>query len=199
MSERCVFVLKDGSGCRSVAVIGEFCAPHARKAGAQPDVVALVEPEPVSEEAEVPEEPNIEVDAEDEEFLPAAVRRNPREAIRDLGEQMSDQLEAFFRTALQASKGTWVTCGNCNRRSEVEVPDWSARSRIVETMLEQGFGKIATPREQEQNITLVVERVAWFTDDEMHEVLELAYEEDLSPAATLRALKERLNPRGAAA
>jgi hypothetical protein len=35
----------------------------------------------------------------------------------------------------------WMTCQHCDRRSEVEVPDWNARAKIVETLLNQGFGR----------------------------------------------------------
>jgi hypothetical protein len=54
---------------------------------------------------------------------------------------MYSQLAEFFRNALAADRKVWVTCSHCDRRTEAEIPDWTARSKAVEMMLNQGFGR----------------------------------------------------------
>jgi hypothetical protein len=54
---------------------------------------------------------------------------------------MYADLAAFFKSALAADRKVWVTCSHCERRTEAEIPDWTARSKAVEMMLNQGFGR----------------------------------------------------------
>jgi hypothetical protein len=49
-------------------------------------------------------------------------------------------LAAFFREAVNAEKQT--TCPKC--RTGVTIPDWSARARVIQLLLEQGYGKAPT-------------------------------------------------------
>lgn len=66
-----------------------------------------------------------------------------------------------FRDALEAEKSTWVSCPHCRRKSEVSVPDWHARGKMIELMLTQGFGR---PKQEEgegsRGFTLVRKVVA---------------------------------------
>jgi len=64
-------------------------------------------------------------------------RRNRREALR----WVDADLAAFFKNALEADRKVWVTCSHCDRRTEAEIPDWTARAKAVEMMLNQGFGR----------------------------------------------------------
>jgi hypothetical protein len=69
---------------------------------------------------------------------------------------------ALFDDALTAERVMWRTCGQCgNKQVRVDVPDWNARLKVVELMLEQGFGKPAPtdPR------TLTDERVGQILAD----------------------------------
>jgi hypothetical protein len=72
-----------------------------------------------------------------------AVEKHPavRERIAKDAESMYADLAAFFRNALEADRKVWVTCYHCDRRTEAEIPDWTARSKAVEMMLNQGFGR----------------------------------------------------------
>ena len=54
---------------------------------------------------------------------------------------MYGDLAAFFKNALEADRKVWVTCSHCDRRTEAEIPDWTARAKAVEMMLNQGFGR----------------------------------------------------------
>jgi len=54
---------------------------------------------------------------------------------------MYADLAAFFKNALEADRKVWVTCSHCDRRTEAEIPDWTARAKAVEMMLNQGFGR----------------------------------------------------------
>jgi hypothetical protein len=54
---------------------------------------------------------------------------------------MYSDLAAFFKNALEADRKVWVTCSHCDKRTEAEIPDWTARAKAVEMMLNQGFGR----------------------------------------------------------
>ena len=69
-----------------------------------------------------------------------------RERIAEDAEGMYDDISAFFKEALGAERKLWMTCQHCDRRSEVEVPDWNARAKVLETLLNQGYGR---PRSEE--------------------------------------------------
>jgi hypothetical protein len=71
------------------------------------------------------------------------VEKHPavRERIAKDAESMYADLAAFFKHALEADRKVWVTCSHCDRRTEAEIPDWTARSKAVEMMLNQGFGR----------------------------------------------------------
>jgi hypothetical protein len=72
-----------------------------------------------------------------------AVEKSPavRERIARDAEGMYAHLAAFFKNALEADRKVWVTCSHCDRRTEAEIPDWTARAKAVEMMLNQGFGR----------------------------------------------------------
>jgi hypothetical protein len=72
-----------------------------------------------------------------------AVAKHPavRERIAKDAESMYADLAAFFKNALEADRKVWVTCSHCDRRTEAEIPDWTARAKAVEMMLNQGFGR----------------------------------------------------------
>jgi hypothetical protein len=70
-------------------------------------------------------------------------KRGPavRERIAKDAEGMYSDLAAFFKNALEADRKVWVTCSHCDKRTEAEIPDWTARAKAVEMMLNQGFGR----------------------------------------------------------
>jgi hypothetical protein len=72
-----------------------------------------------------------------------AVKKHPavRERIAKDAESMYAHLAAFFKNALEADRKVCVTCSHCERRTEAEIPDWTARAKAVEMMLNQGFGR----------------------------------------------------------
>ena len=72
-----------------------------------------------------------------------SVEKHPavRERIAQDAESMYTDLAAFFKNALEADRKVWVTCSHCDRRTEAEIPDWTARAKAVEMMLNQGFGR----------------------------------------------------------
>jgi hypothetical protein len=72
-----------------------------------------------------------------------AIEKHPavRERIAKDAESMYADLAAFFKHALEADRKVWVTCSHCDRRTGAEIPDWTARAKAVEMMLNQGFGR----------------------------------------------------------
>jgi hypothetical protein len=64
-----------------------------------------------------------------------------RERIAQDAESLYGELAEFFKNALEADRKVWVTCSHWDRRTEAEIPDWTARSKAVEMMLNQGFGR----------------------------------------------------------
>jgi hypothetical protein len=89
-----------------------------------------------------------------------AAKKHPavRERIAKDAEGMYADLAAFFKSALEADRKTWVTCAHCDRRTEVEIPDWTARAKAVEMMLNQGFGRPPSG-DPEGNGGLIVKRI----------------------------------------
>jgi hypothetical protein len=77
---------------------------------------------------------------------------------------------------LAAEQETWVTCRHCSRRSAVPVPNWSARTKAVELLLEQGFGRpeVAPKDEDEQLQAVIAEALTHASDEELLEVADLA-------------------------
>jgi len=72
---------------------------------------------------------------------PASGKPAVRERIAKDAESLYADLAAFFKNALEADRKVWVTCSHCDRRTEAEIPDWTARAKAVEMMLNQGFGR----------------------------------------------------------
>jgi hypothetical protein len=64
-----------------------------------------------------------------------------RERIARAAEESSEQLQRFFEDALAADRKIWTSCPTCSKRHEVEIHDWNARTKVVEVMLNQGFGR----------------------------------------------------------
>jgi hypothetical protein len=64
-----------------------------------------------------------------------------RERIAQDAESLYGELAEFFKNALEADRKVWVTCSHCDKRTEAEIPDWTARAKAVEMMLNQGFGR----------------------------------------------------------
>lgn len=71
----------------------------------------------------------------------APTQTTPREALAQAAVEAQNELTEFFRAAMRADKKVWVTCRVCNKRTDAEVPDWAARTKIVEAMLNQGYGR----------------------------------------------------------
>jgi len=85
-------------------------------------------------------------------------RRDVRQRIAEDAERVYDEkIGAFFEEALSAEKSAWATCKHCQHKIQVDVPDWSARTRALETLLNQGFGRVGQDAE-ERNVTIIVER-----------------------------------------
>jgi hypothetical protein len=64
-----------------------------------------------------------------------------RGRIAQAAEQNYEALERFFQDALNAEKSVSARCDNCHRIVTIAVPDWVARNKVVDTMLNQGFGR----------------------------------------------------------
>lgn len=68
-------------------------------------------------------------------------KRAVREQLADFTERNYHRLEEFFDRALNASKTVRLACPRCGVNSAVEVPDWQGSLKVVEAMLNQGFGR----------------------------------------------------------
>ena len=145
---RCSETLRDGTPCGTHVAdpLGgdptdrELCVYHAAKRR-----------EPLQEQADEGEALPLdhgeapttlrEVPDVDSELVRAAYRGTPRDAIREFALANPHLVDAFLKGVLAAESDVWVSCKHCGKRSEVAVPNWHARTRAVEMLLEQGFGK----------------------------------------------------------
>jgi hypothetical protein len=91
--------------------------------------------------------------AETPEIYPAVRERIAKDAA-----SMYSDLAAFFKDALEADRKVWVTCSHCDRRTEAEIPDWTARAKAVEMMLNQGFGRPPS-REPDGSGGIILKRI----------------------------------------
>ena len=73
----------------------------------------------------------------------------------------------------------WVTCSHCDRRTETEIPDWNARSKAVEMMLNQGFGRPPAGDADGSSAGFILKRVIVMPD--RAEVV--THDETIPPAA----------------
>ena len=89
-----------------------------------------------------------------------------RERLRSAGESSVDQIERFFLEALDATRQLHTTCTHCHRSTRVTVPDWSARLRAVEALIDQGYGRTKSVQAEEQPLAIIVKRYWRDLDDE---------------------------------
>jgi hypothetical protein len=67
-----------------------------------------------------------------------AVRERIAEALESVD---PDALRRFVQEALAAERTIWTTCPTCEKRHQVDVPDWSARANVIDRLLTQGYGR----------------------------------------------------------
>jgi hypothetical protein len=60
---------------------------------------------------------------------------------RDAEALYEEKIQAFFEDALSADRKVWAGCPNGRKRHEVDVPDWQARAKVLELLLNQGYGR----------------------------------------------------------
>ena len=107
-----------------------------------------------------------------------------RERLRAAGESQAEKIEAFFVEALDAQKELWVTCGKCQRKTQVVVPDWHARTKAVESLLDRGYGRPRQEEAAEAGVTIVVHRNTPSLDPRREEeVRDLLGDEDYAKMA----------------
>jgi hypothetical protein len=71
-----------------------------------------------------------------------AERKANRERIREVvNENLEDHMKALLDQAKNATKLDWVLCPHCNRKHEVQRPDWRAQESAIRTLHELGYGK----------------------------------------------------------
>jgi hypothetical protein len=97
-----------------------------------------------------------------------SVRARLAEALE---EGYDEKLRPFFDEALRAEKQVWGTCSKCQHRTSIEVPDWSARAKVVELLLTQGFGRPKNEGEA-ASVTIVVNRIWPFQTGELAALIE---------------------------
>lgn len=56
-------------------------------------------------------------------------------------EAQYDKVVAALEEAMESTKKAWAFCPKCRAKVQVDHPDHSARIKVVELWLEQGFGR----------------------------------------------------------
>ena len=87
----------------------------------------------------------------------------PREEIASglAGALSEEQVRYLVDEILAAKKVTWVSCGYCKKKSQVEVPDAKAVAMALPPLLDQAFGKRGQT-ESEQGERIVFTRVVTY-------------------------------------
>jgi hypothetical protein len=125
--------------------------------------------------------------------LPEREPRQPngRPAVReriaeDAARLYDEKIAAFFEDALSAEKTAWGTCDGCRKRFPVEVPDWNARAKVLELLLNQGYGRPKAD-EEEARKAILFKRVLVFPAADYEQLLVLCEKHGLG---SLRRLPE---------
>jgi hypothetical protein len=87
-----------------------------------------------------------------------------RQRIAEQAEELGPELRSFFTDALAAHRETHVGCPSCNKRFPIMVPDWNARCKIVETMLNQGYGRPGSDDNADGAQGFILKRVIVYPD-----------------------------------
>jgi hypothetical protein len=114
MPERCVWVRRDGSPCRSYAVEDGLCRAH------------------------------LKTRAREEEESSANASAPSRDVRGRLAKDAADayeQIVAAIKEAVTAETTRWGDCPNCQHRVPVSFPDVSARMKALQLWLDQGLGR----------------------------------------------------------
>lgn len=101
-----------------------------------------------------------------------------------------EKLKATLWEAMDSVKRVWLSCPDCKKRSEVEVPDSSARVKAVELALEQGFGRPGQEKLAERGSDLVndTRQLEDWSSDELRALI--AYYDSLKTPEELTAERE---------
>jgi hypothetical protein len=178
----CEGTLKNGERCRSVVASlkgneleRRFCRHHAEK---EQEILAQVE---ADEQAELEPKRDEEVQAELPDVSTAVTAATPSEAIREFSQSRPDLVGEFFQSVLTAEREVWVNCRNCKHKTQAPVPDWSARLKSLQLLLEQGWGRPepATPdaTDDERLEAAVEERLILMEEERYKQVAPLAEHE----------------------
>jgi hypothetical protein len=100
-------------------------------------------------------------------------------------------VERFFRDVLGATQEVWVNCKHCSKRSQVAVPSWGARTRGLELLLDQGWGRPEpAPLDEGERFQAAIDRAfEQMSDEKLAEISEL---EDWQREFLARPLQEQM-------
>jgi hypothetical protein len=199
-----------------VAVEGELCSPHFRKAAAaaqeacagpsaasdvgdaaSADAVAEADPDTLEELAPVDEAEPVRI-----ESLRAALREGSSTA------EVAELVRQMLLDGLRASKTLFHTCTKCGKKDPVTLPDLSTRISATRALVEELDGRVkSVPENDDPRAAALLQKsersLASCTDEEL-EMIVLATHDGESPSmkGTARRLATELlanadaNPQG---
>jgi hypothetical protein len=140
----CSATLKDASPCGHVAVEGDLCGPHARKAAkaaAEAEASGSSAGSNMGEAAASVVEESDPPNAEPGESVPVASLRGELRAGL-MTEEVAGLIRDNIVAGLSSVKDAFVTCGKCKTRTPVSLPDLGTRVSAAEKLLDQLDGKL---------------------------------------------------------
>jgi hypothetical protein len=208
MTRVCAAKLRDGSGCRSIAVERDLCEHHAR-------VAAELGRETVVDGSHAKKRrarQRIPVIAESEPLeLTSQVSGSPASVRPALAVTAAEEVETIRRVLLEAATNTsresWATCTcpECGRsfRQELSVPDHGARIKAVETLLREGLGRVGEAEVAEPRVPRSVAEVNALSWEEMKFIFAISYAQAINAFLdqgedALRSELERWEPEARA-
>jgi hypothetical protein len=199
-SKLCAAKLRDGSSCKNVAVEGELCGSHARKA-ATAAAAELEAPAGPSAAAAVDEadafsaSPPVGVSASATPV--ASLRGELRSGL--MTEEIASLIKTNIVEGLQAVKNAWFTCTNCKHKNPISLADLGTRVNAAEKLLDQLDGKLrAESASVEQRLSEAQQKMRedlWSCTDAELELIILASHDGEPPPPmkeTARKLAERI-------
>jgi hypothetical protein len=189
----CQAKLRDGSPCRSVVVSTRsedeldrrYCPGHADQFRQAAEFSAGDE---VDED-----DPVVESDRDEAPAMNVNGSRGstPRDSIRAFALARPELMDTFLDGALAAEREVWVSCRHCQKKSLAPVPDWSARLRTIQLMIEEGFGKAeAVPLTEDEQLQAQFDLYLSHLSDER--LMEIGSLEDFQKRLLSRPMAEQM-------
>lgn len=179
----CKGTLKNGDPCNSYVREDGFCKWHAEQDAVTPENDASPNDESGAEEAAAQADPTADDSPNDDaapvlDLEPTEEEVELGQAVENVRAQLGRDVSANYElvidsllSALRAERDRMVQCPNCQKKHTIVSPDWTARVKALETLLNQGLGKLSDKSKEEDDRAklkqVTEENIRQLSDDQL--------------------------------